>query len=149
MLFNDFSSDSQWPSMQYTEEEWRNLYAHKFLHWLFLLVGVSNLSIEPDELHVWHLGCLQYFIGSIFTLLAFEIMPDAPTDNFKRVWRQICEFYAEHSVDTQYGNLSISSFTSEEKPLSQFPRLKGKGAEANIYVGCSRKGLVSGGHRVR
>ena len=84
MLYNNFSSDAKWPGMQYSEKDWRALYSGHFLHWIFWLVGVSNLSIEPDELHVWHLACLHYFLGSVLALLTHYIMGGTPTENMKK-----------------------------------------------------------------
>ena len=100
-----------------------------FLHWVFTLPGVSNLTIEADELHVWHMGCLQYFIGSILFILTFDLGGGDPESNWDNIWGAITEFYATRNTSTQDKSLSISSF-AKEKPRAGFPCLKGRGAEA-------------------
>ena len=60
MMYNNFGAGARWMFHKYTPDQWRACYDGKFLHWVFTLPGVSNLSLDPDELHVWHLGALQY-----------------------------------------------------------------------------------------
>ena len=92
--------------------------------------GVCHFSIDPDELHVWALGALQYFLGSVLVLLTHEILPGCPEENVSEVWRMICAYYHDHGTPTQYTNFNLKTFLNEKKPLASFPCLRGRDAEA-------------------
>ena len=129
MVYCNFNADARWKTMCYGSSEWRRLYSGHFLHWICSLEGVSNLSIEPDELHVLHLGVSMYAIGSVLHILVHEVMDDTAEVNMKAVWGDVCVYYSDHNPDCQYSNLSLSSFSDRSKPFDDFPMLKGKGAE--------------------
>ena len=63
-------------------------------------------------------------------ILTHNVMAGTPAANMKKIWDTIQEYYSDNSTATQYTNLSISSFTTEDKALKKFPCLSGKGAEA-------------------
>ena len=86
--------------------------------------------LDPEELHVWHLGALQYFLGSVLVILAFEVLPLSPPKNVDTIWQGITAHYKKHATPTQYANFNLSSFAAEKNPLGEFPMLKGKGAES-------------------
>ena len=125
--------------------QWRALYAGGFLHWICQLPGVSNLSLEADELHVKYLGTYQYTIGSVMFILVFEVMPLEADVNMNKLWAFISEWYTSSRTDIQYNNLSISSFTDPENPEKHFPCLKGKGAEVKHLLPAIRAAWVEFG----
>ena len=85
----------------YTASQWRKLYEHKFLHWVFVFAGMSQHNIEPDELHVLYLGVVMYAIGSVLWLLVFELLPGSPEENMRRAWGDVSALYTAHHVTTQ------------------------------------------------
>ena len=151
-LYNNFSASATWPHKCYTSTAWRALYIGRFLHWLFCLAGVDNSCIEPDELHVLHLGVTQYTIGSTLEVLVNECLRDTPEKNMWLVWGKIQEYYRKVPTSTQYTNLGLSSFGPKEGRDKHFPCLKGKGAEAKdllpavrevwVELGCAHRDFV-------
>ena len=107
---------------------WRALYPEG-LHWLLSLEYLSNLNIEPDELHILYLGTSQYMLGSVLWMLAYSVLASTPQDNMALVWQRITEVYTTTQVSCQYTSLALSSFTDQKQPNAHFPKLKGKGAE--------------------
>ena len=130
LLYNNFDRDARWMHMTYSSRQWTALYEGCFKHWVFNLPGVSNLMIDPDELHVLYLGVHQYVIGSVLHLLCYKVLPGGAENNMEIVWNSICQFYRLHRSPCQYTYLSCSSFGNPEKAGEDFPRLRGKGAEA-------------------
>ena len=129
LLYNNFDRDAVGQRSLYDAQTWRALYDGKFLHWLFNLTGVNNLMLEPDELHVMHLGVTQYLLGSVLHILVFSVVEGQPDRAMEAVWKMVCRYYKDEHPDCQYTNLTINSFCNKEKPFAGFPRLKGKGAE--------------------
>ena len=134
LLYNNFDADALWKQQLLTPQQWRACYNARFLHYIFNLAGVTNLCLEPDELHVIHLGVSQYTLGTILFLLVFKVLPDSPEDNMKVVWKEVCSIYSKEAVGCQFNNITISSFCNAEKPNEHWPRLKGKGAELKDFV---------------
>ena len=128
-LYNNLSADASWMRNLYTEAQRRALYVGRCLHWRSTLVGVCHHCIEPDELHVWHIGAAQYFMGSVLYLLAFEILDGRPEENMGVVWKYIFKYYAANAVAVQYTNLSVASFSTKTATDKHFPCLKGRGAK--------------------
>ena len=148
MLYNNFAPDCMWKTMGFDELTWRANYNGKFLHWLFNLPGVCHYMLEPDELHVIHLGCMQYCIGSVLWLLCYIIMLDEPESNMHACWLIICEYYRTFGSKCQYTNLGLESFLKDKKqPKKHFPCLKGKGAECrdllpavhSVWLQCAKR----------
>ena len=80
-----FGSDATWMSELTRAPEWRES-NEATLHMLFReLPYLSNMNIEPDELHVLHLGTSQYFLGSVLYLLVFTILDGTPAANMDTV----------------------------------------------------------------
>ena len=148
MLYNNFAPDCMWKTMGFDELTWRANYIGKFLHWLFNLPGVCHYMLEPDELHVIHLGCMQYCIGSVLWLLCYIIMLDEPESNMHACWLIICEYYRTFGSKCQYTNLGLESFLKDKKqPKKHYPCLKGKGAECrdllpavhSVWLQCAKR----------
>ena len=91
-------------------------------------------NVEPDELHVWHLGVSMYFLGSVLWVLVYRRMPHGASRNMGELWEHISAFYAEHLTATQFSHLNLSSFHRPDKPAKDYPKLKGKGAEVKCLV---------------
>ena len=127
MSYTNFGSSSKWTHMFYTHTVWKNMNPNPF--YLFQLPFMSVLNVEPDELHVVHLGTSMYFLGSVLWMLCYLMMPDSPSQNMKSLWLLIVQQYRTMHVKCQFGNLTLSSFTDPDRPGKHYPKLKGKGAE--------------------
>jgi hypothetical protein len=125
---------SAWAANLLQPTAWRALYPEG-LHWLFSLEYLSNLNIEPDELHIIYIGTSQYMLGSVLWMLVYSVLAGAPQDNMALVWERISQLYTAMRISCQYTSLGLSSFhdidTLHPNRLSNkhFPKLKGKGAE--------------------
>ena len=95
---------------------------------------LSNLNVEPDELHVIHLGTSMWFLGSVLWILVFQILPGSTSARADELWRRISRAYSALQPSTQYTNVSVKSFCDESKPSGHYPKLKGKGAEVKGLV---------------
>ena len=98
-------------------------------HYIFQIMYLSALNVEPDELHTMHLGTSAYFLGSILWILIYEILPDTPARNMITIWKEITDNYKQLRTACQFNNLVLSSFCRPDKHDKDFPKLKGKGAE--------------------
>ena len=95
---------------------------------------VTHHNVEGDELHLMHLGTTGYMLGSVLWILCFRFLPGTPEANMEAVWSVVKKCYKEDSSDTQYTNLTISSFCDPRSPNSNYPHLKGRGAEVKDVV---------------
>ena len=129
MRWNNFHSGATWKSAQFTKEEWLALPRAKPLHQLFTLPYLSNINLDPDELHIIYLGTAAHIAGSILWYLCYERLPASPTENIHRLWECIAKHYRTLGTATQFGALTLSSFTDHDKPRKHWPKLKGRGAE--------------------
>ena len=129
LMYNNFDRDAAWKRQLYDRQTWRALYDGRLMHWIFNLAGLDNLALEPDELHVLHLGVSQYAQGSVLHTLVFDVLGGPPNGAMKALWERICEYDSSESPDCQYTSLSIKSFVNPDKAHDDFPSLKGKGAE--------------------
>ncbi len=125
---NYFEDDAQWKTRLFTVDQWQGLPRNR-LHWLFNLPYLTFHNIEPDELHILHLGVSMYMLGSVLWCLVHRRMPDSAVQNMQNLWGQVSAYYSEHQTSTQFSSLNLSSFHNPEKPTKDYPRLKGKGAE--------------------
>ena len=133
-LYNNFVVGAAWKRSLYTEDEWRALYRGRFLHYVFTLQGVSQHCLEPDELHVLHLGCSQYTCGSVLYLLCMECLPNDAEANLEAVWAVIKEYYSFAQARDQYTNFYLKTFLNMASMHTTFPCLKGKAAECRDLV---------------
>lgn len=131
---SNFGPDSSWIPNLFTPEQWRALYTN-VPHWLFLFEFLSNLNVEPDELHVIHLGTSMWFMGSVLWMLVFRVLEGSAENNMGEVWSRISAAYSILNPAAQYTNLGLGSFCDPSKPSGHFPKLKGKGAEVKGLVG--------------
>ena len=127
---NYFGHDATWKSKCFSARQWRQLYLEPELHFLFDMPYLSCHNLEPDELHVMHLGTSQYMLGAVLFILCFQVLAGTPEDNLHDIWTDINHFYTDYNVKTQYSSLKISAFYEP----GQFPKLKGKGAEIKDLV---------------
>ena len=91
-------------------------------------------NVEPDELHVVHLGTSALLLGSCLWLLVYERLPHTPQANVEQIWAELCEGYVKHRSGTQFSSLTLSSFCDPDKPHREFPKLRGRGAEVKDLV---------------
>ena len=113
---------------------WRALYGAA-LHPLFRFAYFSSLNIEPDELHIMHLGVSMYLLGSALWMLCYRVLPMNLVASMDRVWSMVVHYYTSMGITCQFSSLSLSSFTNPQKPRGHYPKLKGKGAEVKGLVG--------------
>jgi hypothetical protein len=100
------------------------------MHWIFKTFPfLSQNNVEGDELHLLHLGLLQWMLGSVLWTMCYIVMPKIPSENIKQVWAWVSEYYSSNGSPCQYSNLGLSSFTDPKYPRKDFPRLKGRGGE--------------------
>ena len=85
---NYFEDNAGWKSQLFTPAEWRQL-ERPHLHVLFELPYLSMLNIEPDELHILHLGTTMYLVGSVLWCLVYKLMPESPVSNMHKLWGEI------------------------------------------------------------
>ena len=113
---------------------WRGLYEGN-MHQLFQAFHfLSNANVEPDEMHVVHIGTSQYALGSVLFLLVFEILPGRPLQSMEALWLEICAEYRASGTTAQFSSLGLSSFCDTESPHGSYPRLKGRAAEIKWLV---------------
>lgn len=93
-------------------------------------------NLEPDELHVMHLGTSSWMAGSILWVLCYLCLPSTPEENMKNIWKVIVDTYRTSDAKTQYSNLTLSSFCDPKKPKAEYPKLKGRGAEVKDLMPC-------------
>ena len=130
----NFAADAPWKQQILSPAKWREVRPDK--HILFeKLTYLSIHNVECDELHVLHLGCSQYFVGSILWKLCYRLMDRSPRENLDRIWELILESYAAMPGSTQFTSLALSSFVDTAKPFRSYPKLKGRGAEVKNLVG--------------
>ena len=115
-----------WISSVVTASNWRS-------HWnpdciLFLLEGLSSLSIAYDYMHNSYLGWLQYFYGSILFLLVYHILPDEPLRNLTHTIAPFIKTFQKENVVTQRYRPRLNTLTMFDKKKS-FPRLRGRAAD--------------------
>jgi len=66
-----------WKNRLLSPEAWKAMYGDR-LHPLFQACHMSNANLEPDELHVLHIGTTSYLLGSILWLLVYRRMRQSP-----------------------------------------------------------------------
>ena len=125
MRSNCFLPYAQRQTLMHMPDAWRR--SQDTFHCIFELSYLSILNIEPDELHIMHLGTTQYMLGSTLWSLCYQLLPGTPSQNMEQVWGSIVSYYSEHQVDTQYSNLTRSSFCDTRRPPQGFSQAQGKG----------------------
>ena len=132
--WSNFRPDAIWKNELYTVAAWRALLGAE-LHWLFLrLPYLSMNNVDPDELHVFHLGTSKRLCGSVLWALCYLGLPKSASDNMNEIWLHIIESYRTHKIDTQYSSLTLSTFCDPKSPRGDFPYLNGKAAEIKDLI---------------
>ena len=90
---------------------------------------MTQHNVDVDELHCIFLGTHQAIHGSVLWVLCWLVLPGSPAANCRAVWSQILEYYRANAVATQYNHIDLSTFAHSDRPGTDFPRLRGKGAE--------------------
>ena len=132
MMFSNFNKKAAWKSKLYSKEEW--LKSLSFKHPLFDLPFLSGENVEPDELHIFHLGMLQYFYGSTLWLLTYSILKGTPEENAEFIWRKIIEHYEANPTSTQIGNLQLSMFVGDVKQPTVLSSFKSERVRVQAFV---------------
>ena len=126
--FHNFTNRAKWRKTQHDRASWKAR-AGRNIHPLMQFEYLSCENIEPDELHVIHMGVEPEFIGSVFWLLVFKVMGGTPTRNMDTIKDMFFERCRELKTESKYSNLTISMFCDADSPSSDYPKLKGRGAE--------------------
>ena len=80
-----FDATSQWKTAIRTRDQWR-AWKGASMHRLFTVFSFLSVeNMEPDELHIFHLGVSGYCWGSILYLLVYVLLVGSPHDNLNRV----------------------------------------------------------------
>ena len=138
---SNFGATSSWIPRIYTASDWKNLYPES-PHWIFELEHVTNLNLEPDELHVMHLGTSMYLLGSVLWMFVYQIFRSSAATNMNVLWIEIVAAYRELRPPSQYTNINLASFCNPQQPAAHYPKLKGKGAEVKALVPVMRSILA-------
>jgi hypothetical protein len=126
MSWLDNRAMAGWVSSVVTASNWRS-------HWnpdciLFLLEGLSSLSIALDYMHNSYLGWLQYFYGSVLFLLVYHIIPGEPLHILTHTIAPFIKLFQKENVVSQRYRPRLNKLTMFEKKKS-FPRLRGRAAD--------------------
>ena len=120
----NFQPSAPWKDTMRSGPAWRAASGH--VHTLFReITYLSVLNLECDELHILHLGVVQWFLGSVLWLLVFVIKTGYPGQNMGEVWAAILAAYEEFPNTVQMTSMGLSSFTDPKKPHAAFPKLGG------------------------
>jgi hypothetical protein len=131
---SNFRKDARWKSQLVSGRAWRRENAGN-LHSIFKAFHfLSTDNVEPDEMHVVHLGTSQYLLGTVLHILVFERLGKRPLAAMEQIWGEICDEYKRCETSAQYSSLGLSSFTDPKAPLQNYPRLKGRAAEVKGLV---------------
>jgi hypothetical protein len=89
-----------------------------------------------DVMHVFDLGFLAQFLGSVLWTLVYEttVPGHGPAARMRHVWNRCLDLYAVHNVSCRFSRLQISTFTDPGAPRREFPVLKGKAAETRGFL---------------
>ena len=69
--YNNFTNRAKWKKSLHTLNTWRK---GEIVHPLFQMVFMSSLNLEPDELHVQHLGVTAILLGSVLFMLCYQML---------------------------------------------------------------------------
>ena len=73
VFYDNLLHDATWPDPLYTAAQSRTNYRDRLLHWLLALPGISNCTIEPDQLHVLYRVVVGYFFGAVLHILCYAV----------------------------------------------------------------------------
>ena len=118
----NFATNAAWKATLHSPDTWRTGQA---LHPIFELEFFTVLNIEPDELHVQHLGTTPYMLGSVLWLLVYVLLTGSPRENMRVIWTQVSQQY--RADDCQFSDLTLNSFHDPSQHDKAFPKLKGRG----------------------
>jgi hypothetical protein len=128
MNFNNFKTTATWPASTHIATTWRR--DNPSPHYIFQLPFLSCVNVEPDELHVVHLGSSTHLLGSALHMLTYGgILKVPPEEAMERVWNSLVKSYKRHRVKTQYSSIELKSFANKQAPKLHYPHLRGKAAE--------------------
>jgi hypothetical protein len=77
--------------MVYAFVQFKANFTEQTMRPLFYLAGVNNHCIEPDELHLLHLGTNMYVLGNILHLLCYNAIQEeaGPSASMTTLWGMI------------------------------------------------------------
>ena len=108
MRYNDFGPDAAWKGQLLSVSQWSAGYSSLF--YIFELEYNTHLNIKPDELHIMHLGNSMYMLGSILSMLVFQMLGGSPQASMEQVWSEVMDYYTQHRVEAQFTNLELGTF---------------------------------------
>ena len=138
MRWNDFSKGAMWKGHVFQDMTIYNAHCAllgKAVHKIYRPLEENGLGVHiksqyMDTLHVVDLGVAKHVGGNVLWLLCFtDILTGTPEENMAQIWGEVQKHYKDRQTASQFSLLDISSFCDPKKPRSDFPLLKGKGAE--------------------
>eukprot|EP00959_Pyramimonas_sp_CCMP1952_P461416 9481536-Pyramimonas_sp.AAC.1 len=125
----NFSRGCEWKHHQHSAAEWRKMRQHG-MHPIFRTFSfLSCCNLEADELHVVWLGVAQYLLGSALWLLCFRMLPSSPARNLLHVWARI-----QDRGGCIFQSMQLNLFINIKRPMDEYPKLKGRGAQIKSLV---------------
>ena len=107
MRYNYVGPDTPWKAQFLSISKWRASYSSLF--YIVELEHITHFNIAPDELHIMHSGTSMYMLGSIISMLVFQMLDGSPQTNMEQVWSEFMDYYAEHKLEIQFTNLELGN----------------------------------------
>ena len=127
LAWKKFASWQHVSDMEWKPQEWL-AWDGKSTCPLFQAKGVTACSVMLDWMHVKYLGNDQYIYASIFHLLCFVMLPQAPLQNLLSIWEEMKSLYNFLGVPHRYHYFNrLTMFVRKSGP----PKLRGKAAEVH------------------
>lgn len=94
--WTDIAPTARWRAHIWRNEDWWANHPNR--HPVFRLPGVGVLAYFPDMMHTCHLGCWQWFFGSVLKYLVKYILPHGEQQNLDMVWSKVRSHYQDNLV---------------------------------------------------
>lgn len=104
-----FGEDAAWLPTVWTAAAWAA--AHPGCCPLFLVAGVTILTLMTDLLHIKHLGVDQYFLASIISMLVYDIMPDSVDENIDNLHILLQQWWKDIHTYTKILNTLLNTLS--------------------------------------
>jgi hypothetical protein len=109
---------------------------------IWLAPGLNIFTVRLDIMHVFDLGILAHFLGSVLWTLVFEPASTVPggtaAGRMRHIWARCLDLYGAHRISCRFSRIEIKSFTDPGAPRRDFPVLKGKAAENRGFLTVAR-----------
>ena len=107
--WTDGRAEAAWRITVHSNQSWKA--SHPAANPIFQLPGVGILCFMPDAMHTLHLGCYQWFLGSVIKYLVDFAMPESKEANLDTLVKHIKGYYKEHGATITTCNIFIQTTT--------------------------------------